>query len=72
MPAGAVSLASTEALAEAALSGREAEARVPIGAGELARVAVPVAGSRGETRGAVIVSTLSSMLTLTLLIAVVR
>jgi two-component system nitrogen regulation sensor histidine kinase NtrY len=50
--------ASGAALAEAALAGREAEANVAFGAGELARVAVPVRG-KGSV-GAVVVSTLIS------------
>jgi two-component system nitrogen regulation sensor histidine kinase NtrY len=49
--------ASAEALAEAALGGREAEAIVAFGAGELARVAVPVRGVDGRSAGAVVVST---------------
>ena len=49
--------ASSEPLAEAALAGREAEASVPFGAGELVRVAVPVRGPGGDVRGAMLVST---------------
>jgi two-component system nitrogen regulation sensor histidine kinase NtrY len=49
--------ASAEALAEAALGGREAEAIVAFGAGELARVAVPIRGVDGSSAGAVVVST---------------
>ena len=49
--------ASSEPLAEAALAGREAEASVPFGAGELVRVAVPVRGPGGGVQGAVLVST---------------
>jgi two-component system nitrogen regulation sensor histidine kinase NtrY len=48
--------AAGEALAEAAFGGREAEAWVPFGAGELFRVAVPVRGAAGGSRGAVLVS----------------
>ncbi len=40
----------------AALGGREAEAIVAFGAGELARVAVPVRGADGSAEGAVVVS----------------
>ena len=47
-----------EALAEAALLGREAEATAPFGAGELVRVAVPVKDAAGRVIGAVVVSTL--------------
>jgi two-component system, NtrC family, nitrogen regulation sensor histidine kinase NtrY len=47
--------ASGEALAEAALSGREAEATVPFAAGELVRVAVPVRGADRKVRGVVMV-----------------
>ena len=43
--------ASGEALAEAALAGREAEASVAFGAGRLARVAAPVRGADGTARG---------------------
>jgi two-component system nitrogen regulation sensor histidine kinase NtrY len=49
---------SAEALAEAALAGREAAASVPFTGGELMRVAVPVRGPSGAARGAVLVSTL--------------
>ena len=48
--------ASGEALAEAALEGREAEATVAFGAGELVRLAVPVRGKDGAAAGAVVVS----------------
>jgi two-component system nitrogen regulation sensor histidine kinase NtrY len=48
--------ASSEPLAEAALAGREVEATVPFGAGELVRVAVPVRGPGGGVRGAMLVS----------------
>jgi two-component system nitrogen regulation sensor histidine kinase NtrY len=50
--------ASAEALAEAALSGREAEASLPFAGGEWVRVAVPVRGAGGRTVGSVLVSTL--------------
>jgi two-component system nitrogen regulation sensor histidine kinase NtrY len=50
--------ASGEALAEAALAGRETEAIVPVGAGELARAAAPVRGADARPVGAVVVSTL--------------
>jgi len=56
-PAVSWDSASGEALAEAALGGREAEAIVGFGSGELARVAVPVRGADGEPAGAVVVST---------------
>jgi two-component system nitrogen regulation sensor histidine kinase NtrY len=49
---------SAEALAEAALAGREAEATLPFTGGELMRVAAPVRDSAGAVRGAVLVSTL--------------
>lgn len=49
--------ASSEPLAEAALAGREAEASVPFGAGELVRVAVPIRGTGGDVQGAMLVST---------------
>ena len=44
-------------LAQAALSGRPAEAMAPFAAGEMARVAVPVRDRAGAVRGAVVVST---------------
>ncbi len=47
--------ASGEALAEAALTGREAEATGPFAAGELVRVAVPVRGPDRSVRGVVMV-----------------
>ncbi len=50
--------ASGQALADQALSGREAAGSVALGAGRLARVAVPVAGPDGKPAGAVVVSTL--------------
>jgi two-component system nitrogen regulation sensor histidine kinase NtrY len=59
-PATSWDSASAEALAEAALGGREAEAIVAFGAGELARVAVPVRGPDGQARGAVVVSSFIS------------
>jgi two-component system, NtrC family, nitrogen regulation sensor histidine kinase NtrY len=49
---------SAEALAETALAGREAEAKLPFTGGELMRVAVPVRDAAGAVRGAVLVSTL--------------
>ncbi len=55
-PAASWDSASAEALAEAALGGREADAIVAFGAGELARVAVPVRGADGRSAGAVVVS----------------
>jgi len=50
--------ASAEALAEAALSGRQAEASLPFAGGEWVRVAVPVRGAGERAEGAVLVSTL--------------
>jgi two-component system nitrogen regulation sensor histidine kinase NtrY len=47
-----------EALADAALLGREAETTAPFGAGELVRVAAPVKDAAGKVIGAVVVSTL--------------
>jgi two-component system, NtrC family, nitrogen regulation sensor histidine kinase NtrY len=58
LPATSWDAANDEALARAALSGREAEATVPFGAGELVRAAAPVRGAAGPARGAVIVSAL--------------
>ena len=55
-PPASYDTASGEALAEAALAGREAEAVVPFGAGELMRVAVPVRDARRRVTGAVLVS----------------
>jgi len=49
-------VAAGEALAEVALSGREAFASAPFGGGELLRTAVPVRDAHGKTQGAVIVS----------------
>ncbi len=48
---------AAEELAQAALSGRPAEAMAPFAAGEMARVAVPVRDRAGAVRGAVVVST---------------
>jgi two-component system nitrogen regulation sensor histidine kinase NtrY len=56
LPAAHYDSGSGTALAEAAAAGREVEARLPFGAGELARVAVPVRNASGEVLGAVIVS----------------
>jgi len=56
-PAVSFDTASGEALAEAALRGREAETTLPFAAGELVRAAVPVRGSDRSVRGVVIVST---------------
>ena len=44
------------ALADAALSGREADSLQPFGAGEMTRVAVPVRAAGGEVIGAVLVA----------------
>jgi len=49
-------VAGGEALAEAALAGREAGASVPFATGELVRAAAPVRNARGDVLGAVIVS----------------
>jgi two-component system nitrogen regulation sensor histidine kinase NtrY len=49
--------ASVEALASAALAGREVEATVPFGSGELVRVAVPVRAASGSVIGSVVVAT---------------
>jgi two-component system nitrogen regulation sensor histidine kinase NtrY len=57
LPVAHGAAASSESLAEAALAGREVEATVPFGSGELVRVAVPVRGAGGEVRGAMLVST---------------
>jgi two-component system, NtrC family, nitrogen regulation sensor histidine kinase NtrY len=48
--------ASGEALAQAALAGREVQAWVAFGAGRLARVAAPLRDARGQPEGAVVVS----------------
>src|SRR5512143_455035 len=48
--------ASGQALAQAALSGREAEASAAFGAGRLARVAAPVRDAHGQPEGAIVVS----------------
>ncbi len=57
LPPGSAVVGGTEALAEAALEGRETEASVPFAGGEMVRVAIPVrAGPR--VIGAVVVSTL--------------
>ena len=48
--------ASGEALAQAALEGREVQAWVAFGAGRLARVAAPLRDARGQPEGAVVVS----------------
>ena len=49
-------VAMAEALAEAALGGRETSATAAFGGGELLRTAVPVKGARGKPQGALIVS----------------
>jgi two-component system nitrogen regulation sensor histidine kinase NtrY len=54
-PAASFDSASGEALAEAALAGREAESTGPFAAGELVRVAVPVRGADRSVRGVVMV-----------------
>ncbi len=55
-PAASWDLAAGAALAEAALAGREVEATMAFGAGQLARVAVPVHDAGGTPAGAVVVS----------------
>ena len=55
-PATSWDAASTETLADAALEGREAQAIVSFGTGELARVAVPVQAADGSAEGVVVVS----------------
>jgi two-component system nitrogen regulation sensor histidine kinase NtrY len=55
-PAASWDAASGRALAQAALSGQEAEASVAFGAGRLARVAAPVRDARGQPEGAIVVS----------------
>ncbi len=55
LPPAAFDPSSGEALAEAALDGREASTTVPFTGGELVRVAVPVRGPDKEVRGAVVV-----------------
>jgi two-component system nitrogen regulation sensor histidine kinase NtrY len=57
LPAALPDAAASEALAEAALSGREAFASVPFGGGELLRAASPVGDQNGRPEGVVIVST---------------
>ncbi|HLA79078.1 MAG TPA: ATP-binding protein [Vicinamibacteria bacterium] len=54
LPAGAAATGGAEALAEAALGGREAEASQPFSGGEMIRVAVPVRAG-GRVLGAVVV-----------------
>jgi two-component system, NtrC family, nitrogen regulation sensor histidine kinase NtrY len=56
LPQSSLDPASGEALAESALAGREAEATVPFGTGELVRVAVPVKLGSGATVGVVLAS----------------
>ncbi|HEY3120726.1 MAG TPA: ATP-binding protein [Vicinamibacteria bacterium] len=56
LPTTVDATASAEELAESALAGREAEATIPFGAGELLRVAVPVTGRDGAVAGALLVS----------------
>jgi len=56
-PAAAWDAASTEALAEASIAGREAQAVVAYGSGELARAAEPVRDAEGQAVGVVVVST---------------
>src|SRR5262249_60949503 len=57
LPPATADAESGEALAEAALGGRETDATIPFGAGELVRAAAPVTGAQGKPVGAVIVST---------------
>jgi len=49
--------ASSEALADAAFLGRDVDATLPFGAGELVRAASPIKDTSGEVKGVVIVST---------------
>jgi two-component system nitrogen regulation sensor histidine kinase NtrY len=58
LPAPPFAGASSEPMAEAAMSGREVETTVPMPEGELLRAAVPVRDGAGAVRGVVIVSTL--------------
>jgi two-component system nitrogen regulation sensor histidine kinase NtrY len=55
-PTASWDAASGEALAQAAMAGREVEASVAFGAGRLARVAAPLRDARGQPEGAVVVS----------------
>ncbi len=56
LPVGSAETGGAEALAEAALAGREAEASVPFSGGEMIRVAVPVRAGGDRILGAVVVS----------------
>lgn len=56
LPVGSAETGGVEALAEAALGGREAEADSPFSGGEMIRVAVPVRGGGDRILGAVVVS----------------
>ncbi len=56
LPPAAVDPASADALAEAALEGREGSVTVPFAGGELVRIAVPVRGGDRAVRGVVVVS----------------
>ncbi len=56
LPLGAAEARGAEALAEAALAGREAEASQPFSGGEMIRVAVPVRAAGGRVLGAVVVA----------------
>ena len=58
LPPGSADSGGAEALAEAALAGREAEASVPFSGGEMIRVAVPVRAGGDRIVGAVVVSSL--------------
>jgi two-component system nitrogen regulation sensor histidine kinase NtrY len=57
LPTAPYDSTSGAALSEATFSGRESEAWIPFGVGELMRVAVPVRDQAGVVRGAVVVST---------------
>ncbi len=55
-PAASWDAASGQALAQAALTGQEADASVAFGAGRLARVAAPVRDAHGQPEGSIVVS----------------
>ena len=58
LPSGPDEGVSTEALADATMAGRQSEAAVPFGRGELLRAGVPIRDATGQVQGAVVVSTL--------------
>jgi len=57
IPSAEAAGGASEELAQAAFSGRPADAMVPSAGGEMARVAVPIHDRAGSVRGAVVVST---------------